>query len=345
MKRILWHFPGLGANKLFDHQVRDGVNEPYIFLRDKLLEYGYELLTADNYPVKGCEWIWLWDYKGGYEPIPTIRDVIRWGKYLFRHKKFLVEWRPLYSECKQAGMLDRLVLFLGEPPSVLPQNWSPRLHRRFKIIFTWNDTYAAQPRFHKFRMPLPQNFPAIPSIPFQQRKLITNISSNKRSSHPRQLYTARQQIIRYFEKELPQEFDLYGVGWERPLPGDHPYPSFRGRVANKWDVIPKYRFCICYENLRDEPGYISEKIFDCMRAGCVPIYRGADNIQNEVFPEAFIDRRKFVSEAELAEYLVGMSAKEYAQFLQAIDEYLHSSQFAAYLPPAFFATIQKALNL
>ena len=31
---------------------------------------------------------------------------------------------------------------------------------------------------------------------------------------------------------------------------------------NKLDVIKKYKFCLCYENICDQRGYITERIFD-----------------------------------------------------------------------------------
>jgi hypothetical protein len=51
--------------------------------------------------------------------------------------------------------------------------------------------------------------------------------------------------------------------------------------------------------MRDEPGWITEKIFDCMRADCVPVYWGASNVLDYVDPEAFVDRRRFASNSEL----------------------------------------------
>jgi hypothetical protein len=57
--------------------------------------------------------------------------------------------------------------------------------------------------------------------------------------------------------------------------------------------LEKYKFSICYENARDTPGYITEKIFDCFFAGCVPIYWGANNITDHIPKECFIDKRDF----------------------------------------------------
>ena len=185
----------------------------------------------------------------------------------------------------------------------------------------------------------------MPDIPPDRRKLLVNVSSNKFSSHPKELYTARRRTIRYFEKHHPDQFDLYGTGWNQPNAEQASYLSYRGIVKHKWDVFPRYRFGLCYENMRDAPGYVTEKIFDCMRAGCVPIYWGAPNIPDFVDAEAFIDRRTFTSDAELAERLLAITEREYGHYRRAIQQYLHSDRVKAFLPEAFADNLIRVLSL
>ena len=70
------------------------------------------------------------------------------------------------------------------------------------------------------------------------------------------------------------------------------FPSWKGPIDNKKKVLEQYRFAICYENVQDSPGYITEKIFDCFFAGCIPLYRGASNISDYIPSSCYIDRRK-----------------------------------------------------
>jgi hypothetical protein len=190
---------------------------------------------------------------------------------------------------------------------------------------------------------LPTEHPEVSNPSFDERKLLVNVSGNKFSSHPRDLYSARRATIRHFERAFPDQFDLFGVGWDKD-PAD-PYPSYRGLVENKWDVYPRYRFGLSYENMRDEPGWITEKIFDCLRAGCVPVYWGAPNIGDYVDPAAFIDRTRFASEAELASFLFSITEPEYRRLRAAGRDYLESERFRAFLSPAFADTVIGALDL
>ena len=80
------------------------------------------------------------------------------------------------------------------------------------------------------------------------------------------------------------------------------YTSYRGVLREpKPTIYPKYRFAVCYENV-SVPGNIDEKIFECMRSDCVPIFIGAPNVSDYVDKEAYIDRRDFSTKEELLHF-------------------------------------------
>jgi hypothetical protein len=145
------------------------------------------------------------------------------------------------------------------------------------------------------------------------------IAANKRSNHPLELYSERVATIRWFERNQPERFSLFGAGWdvsagagpirrrfERSKLGRtaHPrFPSWRGRVGEKYDALSQFRFGFCYENARDIPGYVTEKLFDCVLAGTIPIYWGPPNSASLLDPATYVDRSEFVSTAEVVEYV------------------------------------------
>ena len=152
---------------------------------------------------------------------------------------------------------------------------------------------------------------------FGDKKLCALISGNKKVSHKLELYSEREKTIRWFENNALDDFDLYGIGWDKYTSENRyirflvlkvaklsklltPYfPSYKGMVESKLETLSKYKFAICYENAQMIPGYITEKIFDCFFAGCVPVYWGAPNITEHIPQNCFIDRRKFKSHEEL----------------------------------------------
>lgn len=111
----------------------------------------------------------------------------------------------------------------------------------------------------------------------------------------------RFDVLKFFETKPEGEFDFYGNPppqfanskmWKGKVPGQHSGPE-------KIVVLKNYRFSMCYENTITEPGYISEKIFGCFAAGCVPVYLGATNVEVYIPKDCFIDRRDFNSNEEM----------------------------------------------
>jgi len=119
-------------------------------------------------------------------------------------------------------------------------------------------------------------------------------------------------------------------------------PSFlscRGQVERKRDVLGKYRFAICYENVKNIPGYITEKIFDCFFAGTVPVYLGAGNITDHVPAGCFVDKRNFESYDELYDYLSAMNDETYLRYLDNIGSFLTSDRSYPFTCDYFAKTV------
>ena len=90
-------------------------------------------------------------------------------------------------------------------------NWNSLAQKQFSKIFTWNDALVDNIRY--FKLNYAQNIPeGIPSD-LQKEGFCTMIAGNKHSRHPLELYSERLAAIRWFEDNHPDEFDLYGVGW------------------------------------------------------------------------------------------------------------------------------------
>lgn len=340
-RRIRLCFPGMGDDRLFDEHARDNCQEPFLLLRERLRALGYELdcMTGDD--LSGVDWLWFWDVTEAARP-PS-----RWRRVAARAcgtRPAAPSRSPLLRRARQGHLRDRLVLFLGEPPVVAPDSWDRRLHRDFRVVFTWHDPLVDGRRYVKYRYPLPATFPAAAERPFSQRKLLTAIAGNKRSGEPGELYSAREAAIRFFERAAPDEFDLFGAGWERGDAAGCPFPSYRGGVAHKRDVLPGYRFALCYENQSLE-GYVTEKVFDCMRCGVVPVYLGDPGIAATVGPDCFVDRREFADDEQLLACLRTMPEDEFRHRRAAIERYLAGPAFAAHLSPAFADTVVRALAL
>jgi hypothetical protein len=255
-------------------------------------------------------------------------------------------------------------LLLFETPIVYPSNGDESNFIYYRKIFTWNDDLVDGNRFVKLNFPNPITVPAVTG--FAGRECFCCMIAGDKAATKfdlRELYGERVRVIRWFETNAPRDFDLYGVDWDLPpcRPGMIgkiikrmwrygskwirlvPFPSYRGKVDHKRDVLNNTRFAIAYENVRDLPCYITEKIFDCFFSGCVPVYWGSSAI-TDVFPaDCFIDHRNFADTASVYAHLKAMDEATYIGYQQRIVTFLQSDAVYPFSSARFAKTIVETI--
>ncbi|MBI3877356.1 MAG: glycosyltransferase [Verrucomicrobia bacterium] len=101
--------------------------------------------------------------------------------------------------------------------------------------------------------------------------------------------------------------------------------------GGKHEFLQSYKFNLCYEN-RSKPGYTTEKIYEAMRARCVPIYWGSPQVHTEFNPKSFINALDFPNEELLVEHIRKVDENE-ALYLRYLREpYFHDNK-----PNEFFS--------
>jgi len=242
---------------------------------------------------------------------------------------------PDIGYCRRLGsLLEKVVVIMTEPPHIIADNYDPQRQKFFKRVLTWDDRLVDNKKFFKYHFVQSQLTMIDDVVPFEEKKLCTFIGSNKNSHHRDELYSKRREAIQFFERVASHDFDFYGHGWN-----SHQYSSYRGKVKSKTETLKRYKFSICYENIANQPGYITEKIFGSMIAGCVPIYWGADNITDYVPENCFIDKREFPNYKDLYLYISQMSEEEYNQYLQNIRDFLASPTTQKFSTDHFVKTL------
>lgn len=321
MKQIALY--GMGdKNKIFGEAERDFSWQPWVIIKELFKKKGFELQTYDQ-----------------------IDDGIKAQSEIHVNTREKVGDIPSY-------------LIVIEPPQILKRNHDPLLSKDYEAIFTWNDELIDDKKFIKIYYPNPISLAELVVDGVRERDIFSCIiAGNKAVNHVdgKELYTERVEVIRWFEKNYPNKFSLFGVGWDLPpaKPGfvnkvarklfwsivknnsNTPFPSYKGKVKRKSDVLRKTRFCFCYENVRDLHGYITEKIFDCFFSGCVPIYWGAANVAEYIPLNCFVDRRRFESTAELYQHLASIDDSEYKQYQTNIAKFLKSEDAGLFSAEAF----------
>jgi hypothetical protein len=307
----------LQKNKIFNSKYsRDNIFDRFIVLKKTFKKYGYDLCTNDIHSQVDSDLILYLD------PPSVNPDV---------------------------NSINKSYLILCESPHIQPTFYKKSKHVFYKKIFTWHDDYIDNIKY--FKLNLAHKFPkSINKNISHKRKLIVMVSGNKNANASiyQDLYSERKNAIRWFEKYHINDFDLYGTDWDKfifvgpkivrifnkyswfaknilKILGQV-YPSYRGTIKNKKRVLQKYRFALCYENSSDIPGYVTEKIFDCFFAGCVPIYRGANNITKYIPKNCFIDKRDFNDYESLYVFIKNMDDGTYKEYLSNIEKFIKSNK-------------------
>jgi hypothetical protein len=186
-----------------------------------------------------------------------------------------------------------------------------------------------------------------------------------------ELFTERMRAVEFFSRT--NSIDLYGVGWDKAsrrmgrtwvpwrlrrmhmafrdlVDKIHPSPLlvaarkvYKGELETKWDTLANYHFALCFENARFK-GWLTEKLFDCLRTGTIPIYWGATDIAELVSPDCFIDMRRFANYSELLAYLKALDRETVRRYREAGRAFLESNAFNPFSKERFASIFKDLLE-
>jgi hypothetical protein len=320
-------------NKIFDQ--KDPTRAKYVALRDEFKNLGFDFITSDLVGDRPVACAIFHDLKKGFKS-------------------------DLDVSIKNYALLI-------ESPLVRPESYNSEHHHLFSKIFTRDDNLVScnQNKYVKIQY----SFKIDDDYPIRYvggKKLCTLIVSNKLSVGQHELYSERRRLIRWFEKNAPDDFALFGRGWNHfvsklnilnrvikrtPLLQKlfdtfllTPFPSYCGEVDNKLAVMSKFSFSIAYENIIDQRGYITEKIFDSLFAGCIPVYLGAPNISEYVPENCFIDRRKFDTNEALYEFMKNLTLEQHFDYQNNIERFLVDDARREFSVKTFAETVVASIN-
>lgn len=344
-------------DRLFDSSTNplsgDNLQAPFIAVRDYFAARGIPVHTADLMTGAGDDVRKIYVSMGrvGNYALLSRRPDIRLSAF-FALECPIVE-PTLYSVLPSVQRYVCRIMCFSDPQSLLP--FTGRLVTANR--FVW-----------------PQCLDAIAPDAWSRRDraFLTMINANKLPRVYRdELYTARLRAVEYFHRF--GEIDLYGKGWDRApmrvgktwIPATarriyaaawlawqrrRPDPLYaavraasRGTVASKAETLGGYTFAICFENMV-LPGWITEKLFDCLAAGCVPVYWGAPDIATVVPASCFIDMRRFAGFAELRQFLHALTQEEVDTYRDAGRAFLESAQFDRFRTGAFVQHFRQFLR-
>jgi hypothetical protein len=153
---------------------------------------------------------------------------------------------------------------------------------------------------------------------FKHKKIVTLLSYKTHSRKKWSLKKDGKELdLIYLRQEIALEgfysgkVDIYGRRWSKDIAlGESRQNNWHGK---KLEILNNYHFNLCFENTNFDY-YWTEKIWDSIRGGCLPIYYGNNNKIYEDFPrKSFLDYCDFGSSKELFAYIDSMTVSEFRE--------------------------------
>lgn len=243
---------------------------------------------------------------------------------------------------------DNLTTFLltTECHAVRPEVYQFEYLNKFTSVISWTQaSHITIPLVNGFNKNAVKSLIQTNPPPSRRSNFMGAVSSNKYSNHRLELYTFRKRLYRLISSVKKESFQLRGLGWEylvlhKPqFLSINRYLNFLFRkmaitgkrlaITNKFEFLRSCRFCLVTENFKDSDGYITEKIFDALASGCVPVYYGS-GFKHSIPNKIFIDGYSFCNIRELIHHLDKLTDAEVDEIALAGSDWLLSDDALTY---------------
>lgn len=205
------------------------------------------------------------------------------------------------------------ILFRSEPECIIPSGYKKDSLVVYGKILTFG-----KPRTNPHCEYWPQFWNGQIQFESDRKEKMALINANKLNFHKTEMYSLRRKAAHSL-----QDVELFGLNWNisfiskvkiclielRKQPKSsvftflfhidkwfHIWPEIES-PSDKRKVLQKYKFALVIENSKT---YMSEKLFDALISGCIPIYVGPDVRDFEVPSELVVQSQASVSGIKIA---------------------------------------------
>ena len=259
-----------------------------------------------------------------------------------------------------------LVGYAVETEHFWPNNYDRSILSRYKAFFHFDEEFLARNEWAiKTTEPrhLSSQYFDYEIMDWAERDFFIVCINRNKNYKTKCNYNGYEERVKFMRSYLRDDkcqaigsLALYGAGWDYPpKPAgfiDHyifrtlqvfqlrwiskliygrpiPAPVWRGPISTKSLVLSRSRFGLAIENVYYRKGYVTEKIFDCIRSGCVPITKG-DPITSFKIPKSlYINIDDFDSYDDLFAYMREYDSHTYTEWLNARLHFIETADFRA----------------
>ena len=277
------------------------------------------------------------------------------------------------------------VLIAMESPLARPEHLSRVEFRQWHHVFHYNNNLVQADKLIGYKLPSNLDFLGLagPDFFHDKTRLIGMMGTNKPSkfSNPKvspfvmplrgykfDLISAerwlrledglriRRRMAKDLSRLIPQQFRVFGGQWDGMpyAPHHRMFPPRRNKCAmghvacNVLSIIKGFKYFFALENAIHDDGYLTEKLFNVLRAGVVPLYKPATN--SSLFPPGcdlselpFVDLRGISGGRQLLQVLAQIDERLYMVLRENGRKFLESTCSMAHRPEAYAADIASKL--
>lgn len=192
----------------------------------------------------------------------------------------------------------------------------PPLH----IFNTYTGVYINNYRFLQtfnleFQQISPCQLETLKDFEFKHRKTVAVMLYRNNQREWSLKYQSRELDLCYLRTQIALTgyklgvCDIYGHGWPNGISLGK--SRWQDRVNNKRKILENYHFNLAFENT-NWPYYCTEKIWEAIQFGCLPIYYGQENAIYEDFCQgSFIDYSEFENTSDMFRFIEAMTPQDY----------------------------------
>ena len=313
--------------------------------RDNLLQIWYDLRQS----CLGCGW-----------------EVKTWDDLTEDFDAYLI-LEPGPQNLKMIGKrrLKRSIVQFGEPPDVVPLQYEENnlkyIAENCPFVLCYNKSLCEKYGFTYCQWhthPYPQKEQQV--VAASSRAGVGMVAANKYKRSSLSKLKFRLEFVKMISKnpELTSNFELYGASWlkavgvmrtlipnaiadscriidkvlvkiENKIPWNLGLEkNYKGVVNSKGEVLTKCKFNVIIESMYWQ-GYVSEKIFDAIQYGCIPIYFGSDDVEDSIPSSIFINGRSFSDPLDAIRFALSLSDSNVDSMIQKGQAWIGSKEFEA----------------
>ena len=233
------------------------------------------------------------------------------------------------------------VLILWEPQSYMPWQYKKSVLEKFNLVIPMSRWRAEKLKLKNWAFH-PGQIKSLKVDEKTRTKNIVMINAAKFSANFSSNYGLRRDISKKLFA-LNLGYELYGQNWNMPkfkefreriwsirkevqafnIPDlfeafsniSYRYPEYRGPTVDKFLELSRFRYALVIEN---ESDWITEKLFDAISAGCVPIYIGPDLAQFPILSKCTIQLKPSVN--SVLDYFRNVNEDSYLAQKQLVDQ-------------------------